>query len=751
MASSNLKPLKSQGNNVSPPPAPPTLHDNQSKALEAGSILSVPHQNQEDNQKLEKNFSLVSLASIGLVVGNEWPALGGSLLTSIANGGAPGVIYEFIAVSLCYFTVAAVLAELASALPSSSGVHLWASIPSGRRCGRVVGYLAGYWNCLAWVFAEASISCIAGNICVEMYAQMHPGFVAQRWHVFVCYLLVTWLACAVVCFGNSIVPRLNVAGLALILLGALTTIIVCAAMLSKGTGPASTETVWATWSADIGYPDGFVFIAGMLNGAFAMGTPDATIHLAEEIPRPEIKVPKAIAAQYCLGFVTALAYLIAILYSITDYDVLYTSSFPIAEVYSMATKGSRAGTILLLLLLLLPTLVCTIGLYVTVGRTLWTLARVDATPFSNHLGHISERHRMPFAATVTSGGLVTVLGIIYLGSSTAFNSFIASFILHSSASYIAALLPYLFRRGNPGFPRGPFYMRGALGWLVHGWACAHMMELAVAENFATAAAYIRSAASKGAHLAVLPEFHLTSWAPGAAGFVDASKDSMTYLAKYQDLAKELNINIVPGTFGAAHTVGEVEELHNMAYFIAAGTGEIMGSYQKKNLWHPERPYLTSSGPTPHKAFDTPLKHADGSTVRAGLLICWDLAFPEAFRALIADGADIIIIPSYWFMTDVDEVGLALNPNSERDFLNSATTLRAFENTAAVIFCNAGGLSCVAMPIQGALGRLDIGTEEMAIVPLDVDVLRIAEDNYKIRQDIRGEKWHYGYDLNAKLS
>src|SRR4051794_31675414 len=74
-------------------------------------------------QQLERNFNLLSLAGVGLVVGNVWPALGGTILVAIFNGGPPGVLYEFIAVSILYWIVAASVAELASAIPSSGGIY----------------------------------------------------------------------------------------------------------------------------------------------------------------------------------------------------------------------------------------------------------------------------------------------------------------------------------------------------------------------------------------------------------------------------------------------------------------------------------------------------------------------------------------------------------------------------------------------------------------------------------------------------
>lgn len=42
-------------------------------------------------QELSRNFSLISLAGVGLVVGNVWPAYGGSILVSLFNGGPPGM------------------------------------------------------------------------------------------------------------------------------------------------------------------------------------------------------------------------------------------------------------------------------------------------------------------------------------------------------------------------------------------------------------------------------------------------------------------------------------------------------------------------------------------------------------------------------------------------------------------------------------------------------------------------------------
>ncbi len=109
-------------------------------------------------------------------------------------------------------------------------------------------------------------------------------------------------------------------------------------------------------------------------------------------------------------------------------------------------------------------------------------------------------------------------------------------------------------------------------------------------NYNKAASFIRSAASQGAQLAVLPEYHLTNWVPDDPNFALRGDQWKNYLDKYRALAKECNICIVPGTIVERHQDAETEEdqLVNMAYFID-NHGEILGIYQKKNLWYTQSP------------------------------------------------------------------------------------------------------------------------------------------------------------------
>lgn len=113
-----------------------------------------------------------------------------------------------------------------------------------------------------------------------------------------------------------------------------------------------------------------------------------------------------------------------------------------------------------------------------------------------------------------------------------------------------------------------------------------------------------------------------------------------WLTTFQSLAKELEVDIAVGTIVERQIdpktglevkmkvkiEGEEEEeeermvLNNVAYYVGSD-GDIKGRYVKRNLWWPEKEYLTSSeSDDEHKVFETRFG-------RTSFLICKTVLFP----------------------------------------------------------------------------------------------------------------------------
>lgn len=265
-------------------------------------------------QELDRSFSVWSICCIGILNNNAWGSGGGSLVVALYNGGGPGVLYGLMAATFFYVFIALALAELVSAIPSSANVYHWASVTAGPKYGRVCSWFAGWWNALAWIFGCASVCLFGANTAVAMYSLYHPAYVPERWHVFLAFLGILWFDNFLVLFGQKYLAKVaNISGI-LCLVFLFVSILVCAVMPSyTGEGYASNSFVWTDFNNLTGYgSNGFVFLAGMLNGAYTIGTIDAVAHVAEEIPRPRMNIPKGMAAQLGAGFLTSFCYFIAI-------------------------------------------------------------------------------------------------------------------------------------------------------------------------------------------------------------------------------------------------------------------------------------------------------------------------------------------------------------------------------------------------------------------------------------------------------
>ncbi len=208
-------------------------------------------------------------------------------------------------------------------------------------------------------------------------------------------------------------------------------------------------------------------------------------------------------------------------------------------------------------------------------------------------------------------------------------------------------------------------------------------------NLDTAITALRQVAQQGATLAVLPEM----WSCGYdyRHLKELAQETPRVLQQLQTECSALGIV----------TVGSLPELdqgtiYNTAYVI--DKGEIKASYRKMHLFSTmkEDQYLGAGNSS---------LVVDTSIGRIGVAICYDLRFPELFRKLALEGAEIICIPAEW-------------PKPRQEHWQTLLRARAIENQLFVIAANCCGIQ----------GKLDFFGLSQLISPLGNVLERAGEEN-----------------------
>lgn len=258
-------------------------------------------------------------------------------------------------------------------------------------------------------------------------------------------------------------------------------------------------------------------------------------------------------------------------------------------------------------------------------------------------------------------------------------------------------------------------------------------QFAPESNLAKAERFLQEAGEQEAQIIVFPEDFVMGPLNGRADLADFDG---RYIRHFQALARKYAIDIVPGSI----IEGDETGLYNTAYYIDH-TGSILGRYRKVNLWLSERSYID------------PGRQAivcDTRFGKIGLAICWDLAFPELFRAMLAQGAEIVLCPSYWCYEDAG-IGMQYDPNADVRFVDSLCIARAYEQNIVLVYANAAGTldsgdgqqsgtllghSQITVPFKGPLQLCAHNREEMFVQTVDTAILADAETAYEIRSDLR---------------
>ncbi|KAM0332007.1 hypothetical protein ACHAQA_002273 [Verticillium albo-atrum] len=183
-----------------------------------------------------------------------------------------------------------------------------------------------------------------------------------------------------------------------------------------------------------------------------------------------------------------LAYVVVLLFSTGPLESLLTSrtGFPFMQIYLDVTQ-SRVGTTIMSLLLIMIAIAATVAGVTSTSRTLWAFARDKATPFDHYLSFVDKRHQIPARAVVVVTILQMLLGLIYLGNTTAFNAVLSMAIIGMYLSYALPIGYMLFRGRKVLLPSdyGKFKLGKILGPTMNLVSLIWMAVVVVFSTFPT--------------------------------------------------------------------------------------------------------------------------------------------------------------------------------------------------------------------------------------------------------------------------
>lgn len=243
----------------------------------------------------------------------------------------------------------------------------------------------------------------------------------------------------------------------------------------------------------------------------------------------------------------------------------------------------------------------------------------------------------------------------------------------------------------------------------------------VTKNLADVATVVARAKAEGAECVVLPENFAFMGGTDeerrtASEALDGDGPIVSTLRR---LAREHGVTIVGGGF--PERTGDPARPHNTA-LVVAPSGDVVAAYRKIHLFDVDvsdgQTYRESAAVT---AGNTTVV-VDIGGLRVGLSICYDLRFPELYRRLVAEGAEVLLVPAAFTLT------------TGKDHWHALLRARAIENQCWVVAAaqwgkhpkgrQTYGKSLVIDPWGDVVAQAEEGAPTLALATLRKE--RVAE-------------------------
>ncbi|KAM0345615.1 hypothetical protein ACHAPU_006268 [Fusarium lateritium] len=395
-------------------------------------------------QELRRQYSLPSLCALCVCLMASWEALSTVISTALISGGAPCLLYNFILSTVCSLCIAGSLGEIASIYPTAGGQYHWVAALSPSSIRSSASFFTGWISIGGQIVFGSSAAFAAGLQAQALIIVNDSSYIPQRWQGMLFYWAFLVYGFVLNIWGHKFLPFTNTASGIIHITGFVAIVIVLGVMAPKNSASFvfAEVTNYSGWESQ-----GVSWLVGLLSAVYPFLGYDAACHLAEEMPHPSRNVPLAMVGSVAVNGVMGLVYVVVLLFATGPLETLLQTptGFPFMQIFLDTTKSRAATTVLSLVIISIATAAVVAGITST-SRTLWAFARDRSTPFDKHLSKVDKHRQIPIYAVVVVTILQMLLGLIYIGNTTAFNAILSMAIIGMYVSYALPILAMLFAR-----------------------------------------------------------------------------------------------------------------------------------------------------------------------------------------------------------------------------------------------------------------------------------------------------------------
>ena len=250
-----------------------------------------------------------------------------------------------------------------------------------------------------------------------------------------------------------------------------------------------------------------------------------------------------------------------------------------------------------------------------------------------------------------------------------------------------------------------------------------------AANLQRILGYISRAAEKNAELIAFPEFMMfytksTQTAEELAGLAETIRGE--FVSEVARSARQNRIQVV-GTFYEKSRV--TDRVHDTA-FLVSKSGRLLSTYRKVHLYD-ALGFKESDKLAAGSQIARPAKTSVGTV---GMMICYDLRFPEMSRHLAAAGSHVLVAPSAW-----------VNGTMKKEHWLAINRTRAIENGCYVVAPDqTGNIYCGRSLVVDPFGRILLDMKDrqgVGYADISLDVLERTRKALPLLGNRRPELYH----------